>query len=265
MKYFLLLILFINSPYLFSQKININVCNETSNIAARNNCVKGYYESLLLDELLNNSKTNNISIENPEHFELKIFLDQIGNSNTQEITTDNINIEKAIKKVINRIRPLDSFKNFNSKLLSDEISIEYTFPIKDFINKKTEDTLTNKLSTPKENIPFISIEKAPIFPGCYGNSNEGLKKCMSKFVVNHVKNNFNITIARKSKLKKGTVRISVQFKINKQGYVVDVKVRAPNIELEQETLRVVKAIPRMQPGLHEGKEVNVLYSLPIIF
>lgn len=269
MKYLFSFILFFNSVFLFSQQININVCNETSNIAARNNCVKGYVESLLLDELINNPDTKNISEDNPENFKVILFIDQIGNTYLQKIETSNKHIEKAFNKVLKRIRPLESFKNFKGEMLSDEVVLEFTFPIKNFDKNEVENEESVDESTvlekEKNPVAFAVIENVPVFPGCYEESNQELKKCMSSYITKHVINNFNITIAENSELEPGVVRISTQFKINKLGYVVDVRARAPNYELESETVRVIKAIPRMTPGKQKGIEVGVLYSLPIIF
>ena len=113
-------------------------------------------------------------------------------------------------------------------------------------------------------VPFAAIDKVPTFPGCEGMSNEEAKKCMSKKIMQLVGENFNSKIGDNAGLT-GKQRIFVQFKIDKQGNVANVKARAPHPDLEAEALRVVNKIPQMQPGEHRGKKVGVLYSLPIIF
>jgi hypothetical protein len=35
--------------------------------------------------------------------------------------------------------------------------------------------------------------------------------------------------------------------------------------MEEEAIRVIKKLPRMNPGMFEGEYVNVLYGLPINF
>jgi protein TonB len=47
--------------------------------------------------------------------------------------------------------------------------------------------------------------------------------------------------------------------------VVDVRARAPHPRLEQEAIDVVKALPKMTPGMQRGQPVGVLYALPILF
>lgn len=117
----------------------------------------------------------------------------------------------------------------------------------------------------KENIHFAIIEKVPIYPGCKGTDNVTLKKCMSKKVQEYVSKNYNISIIQNSGLKSGNHKILVSFKINKKGKAVDIKAKGSIPELEIEAIRVVNSLPIMEPGIHKGKKVNVLYSLPIMF
>ena len=113
-------------------------------------------------------------------------------------------------------------------------------------------------------VPFAAIDKVPTYPGCEGLSNEEAKKCMSNKIMQLVVDNFNSKVAGNADLE-GKQRIFVQFKIDKNGEVTNVKARAPHPDLEAEALRVVNKIPQMQPGEHRGKKVGVLYSLPILF
>ena len=111
-------------------------------------------------------------------------------------------------------------------------------------------------------LPFGTIEKVPTYPGCSG-TNEELKKCMAKSIGQFVGKEFNSKVADKSLT--GKQRISVQFKIDRFGDIVNVRARAPHPSLEAEAIRVVSKLPKMKPGEQDGKTVGVLYSLPIIF
>ena len=55
------------------------------------------------------------------------------------------------------------------------------------------------------------------------------------------------------------------FKIDTEGNITGVRSRAPHPGLEAEAIRVIKTLPKMIPGKHDGKTVSVPYSLPIIF
>ncbi len=114
-------------------------------------------------------------------------------------------------------------------------------------------------------VPFAVIENVPIYPGCENAGNNAAKKqCMSEKVQKFVQKKFDTELANDLGLE-GRQRISVQFKIDRQGNVVDVRARAPHPRLEQEAIRVVKSLPKMVPGKQRGKAVGVLYALPILF
>ncbi len=114
-----------------------------------------------------------------------------------------------------------------------------------------------------DGVPFAVIEKVPTYPGCEG-TNEEMKECMSKQIRQFVGENFNTKLANKLEFT-GKQRISVQFTINKDGYVADARARAAHPDLETEALRVVSKLPKMIPGEKDGKPVGVIYALPILF
>lgn len=117
---------------------------------------------------------------------------------------------------------------------------------------------------PAPDVAFAVIEKVPVYPGCNGDDNKRLKKCMSDKISKFVATEFNVNKASKG-LKAGVHRVYVNFVINAKGKVTKVKSRAPSPALEKEAIRVIKKLPDMQAGLQEGSAVNVLYSLPITF
>ena len=114
-------------------------------------------------------------------------------------------------------------------------------------------------------LPFPKVEKVPTYPGCENLSNEEAKKCMSEKITKLISQKFNVDIANNLGLETGKKRISVQFKIDKNGDVVDIKARAPHPILEKEAIRVMGIIPSMQAGEQQGKKVTVRYNLPIVF
>ncbi len=61
-------------------------------------------------------------------------------------------------------------------------------------------------------------------------------------------------------------RVTVQFVINRDGSIVDVKVlRSPNEDLSAEAARVVKAMPKWKPARQGNKPVRQRYTLPVMF
>lgn len=61
-------------------------------------------------------------------------------------------------------------------------------------------------------------------------------------------------------------RVIVQFTIEKDGSVSDVKVvKSVHPLVDEQVVHVVSAMPAWKPGMHEGKPVRVSYSLPFRF
>ncbi len=112
---------------------------------------------------------------------------------------------------------------------------------------------------------FAGVERVPLFPGCESlKDNEQRKQCMSSEIGKLVSKKFNSGLAENLGLK-GNQRIYVSFVVNKNGQVENIQVRAPHPKLENEAKRVVKMIPKMLPASQNNKEVDVLFTLPIIF
>ena len=113
-------------------------------------------------------------------------------------------------------------------------------------------------------MPISVIENVPVYPGCERGNNAKKRKCMSDKIAHFVVKNFKTKIAERLGLT-GRQRISVIFKIDTLGNVTGVRARAPHPRLEKEAQRVINLLPKMKPGLQNGKPVIVPYSLPIIF
>lgn len=117
---------------------------------------------------------------------------------------------------------------------------------------------------PVPDVAFAVIEKVPVYPGCSGEDNESLKKCMSDNISKFVATEFNVKKASRG-LDAGIHRVYVSFLINSKGKVTKVRSRGPNAALEKEAIRVVEKLPQMEAGEQKGQKVGVLYSLPITF
>ena len=113
-------------------------------------------------------------------------------------------------------------------------------------------------------VPFSVIENVPEYPGCEKGSNTEKRKCMSAKIAKFVQRKFNTDLAGDLGLT-GKQRISVMFKIDKNGNVTSVRSRAPHPRLEKEAARVINMLPKMKPGRQRGKAVVVPYSLLITF
>lgn len=76
----------------------------------------------------------------------------------------------------------------------------------------------------------------------------------------------NITYPKESQEKGEQGRVVCRFVIAKDGTITDVEVvRGVSEALDNEAIRVIKAMPKWEPGMDKGKPVAVKYTLPVQF
>ena len=99
---------------------------------------------------------------------------------------------------------------------------------------------------------FLIVEHMPEFPG--GDI------ALRKFIAE------NIKYPEEAKAKKIQGKVFVQFVIDKEGNVVSPKIaRGADPLLDAEAIRVVKSLPKWEPGSQRGKPVNVSFTYPVTF
>jgi periplasmic protein TonB len=155
------------------------------------------------------------------------------------------------------------------EIVEDEEEIEET------VIESTETDDNEEIVEPEEvevveveedvEVPFSIIENVAVFPGCERKKNNAdRKKCMSEKISKFINKKFNTDLAADLGLT-GRQKIFVGFKVDKKGNVVNVNARAPHPELKKEMIRVIKTLPKMQPGKQRGKPVKMPFSIPVIF
>ncbi|QRM88333.1 blaR1 peptidase M56 family protein [Lacinutrix sp. WUR7] len=181
-----------------------------------------------------------------------------------------VNTDQDFDQVVEKFR--NQLQTENSTLSKEE-RIELAEYIIDELKANVEDngktssgSITASSFNSSDEVSFSEIENVPVFPGCEGEiDNKERKKCMALEISKFVNQNFNVNLANDLGLEAGKHRISVQFKVDEKGNVVEVKARAPHAKLEQEAIRIVSLLPKMKPGMHLGKAVTVPYGFPIQF
>ncbi|MEN8789033.1 MAG: energy transducer TonB [Flavobacteriaceae bacterium] len=112
-----------------------------------------------------------------------------------------------------------------------------------------------------EIIDFVLIEEVPVFPGCEDQKDK--RRCFQTMMIKHVNKNFRYP---KSAIQMGLEgRVFVQFTIEKDGSIGDIKMRGPDKILESEAGRIIEKLPPMIPGKQRGKKVRVPFTMPIVF
>ncbi len=193
----------------------------------------------------------------------KAYID-IGMINPGEIDDEEIPIIKEIKKLpppVTVIKPDIEIKEDEDDVIETVIE-----PTETSEEDKIAEVIDINVIEEEEDVdvPFPFIENVPIYPGCENGNNDSKRKCMSDKINKFVQRKFNTDLAEPLGLT-GKQRISVVFKIDKNGNVIGVRSRAPHPRLEKEAARVINLLPKMKPGKQRGVPVTVSYSLPIIF
>jgi bla regulator protein blaR1 len=107
-------------------------------------------------------------------------------------------------------------------------------------------------STDESAEPFVVVEEMPVFPG--GES--GLLKYLGE----------NIQYPESAKVKGIQGKVIIRFAIDNQGKITkEAVLKSVDPVLDEEALRVVRTLPRFEPGRQGGKAVPVWYMVPINF
>ena len=133
----------------------------------------------------------------------------------------------------------------------------------DYGDKKNATTVkfeVKKYSDDTE-VPFAVVDEAPIFPGCEDALDK--RACFNKKLQLHIGKNFSYPIAAQEAGIQG--RVSTMFTITSGGTIENIRMRGPDKSLEDEVERIIKRLPKMTPGKHKGKSVNVPFSIPVNF
>ena len=105
---------------------------------------------------------------------------------------------------------------------------------------------------PKVEQVFTAVEQMPEFPG----GQQALMKFLSS----------NIRYPQMALANDIQGRVVVKFVVEKDGSVSDVQVvRGVDKDLDKEAVRVVKSMPKWQPGKNNGQAVRCYFNLPVTF
>lgn len=165
-----------------------------------------------------------------------------------------------------KFKPVIKIPDINKIEKKKDNDEDFTETIIDVIDIDKPVELTKFIEDPiKEDVEFIAVEFAPLFPDCKGKSENELKSCFTSNIGKFVNINFNSKIAQDIGLSSGIKRIYTEFKIDDNGNVVGIRTRSIHKALEKEAARVIDLLPKMTPGKQGTRSVTIRYSLPIVF
>ncbi|MDQ3016032.1 MAG: M56 family metallopeptidase [Bacteroidota bacterium] len=151
------------------------------------------------------------------------------------------------------------------------VPVQFTMPVKfvlqsangDIKTSASEDSTKSNVvvtglsePTKKDEMPFIYVEKMPSFPGG--------SEAMYKYIYG------SIRYPAEDKQNGISGQTIVQFTVTPEGLLKDIKiVRKVSPAIDAEAVRVVESMNYMSegwiPGFHNGKPVDVVFTLPIKF
>lgn len=117
---------------------------------------------------------------------------------------------------------------------------------------------------PVAKIPFLLVQKSPVFPGCEEMQNNADRKaCLNEKIHRFIMKNFDRDIVSELHLSDQILRTQVLFTLNSEGEIVEIQAKGPHPRLEKEAVRIIGMLPKISPGRHNGQAVKVLFSIPI--
>lgn len=109
-----------------------------------------------------------------------------------------------------------------------------------------------KVEKPVEEEIFTAVEQQPDFPG--GQS------AMYKFLGENIK---YPAAAQRANV---SGRVFVKFVVEKDGSIGAVEVlKGIGFGCDEEAIRVIKSMPKWNPGRQNGKNVRVFYNMPVVY
>ena len=123
--------------------------------------------------------------------------------------------------------------------ISDSLTVEKP-PVPETISSEKQDSI------------YLVVENMPEFPGG--------RKALMKYLAD------NIKYPKDAKKRGIHGRVFVNFIVEEDGSISNVKLlRGIGSGCDEESIRVVKAMPKWIPGEHEGKKVRVSFNVPLKF
>lgn len=111
---------------------------------------------------------------------------------------------------------------------------------------------------------YQEVEQMPVFGSCPDLKGEELEKCslnnLMQFLISNMK------YPEEAKKAKVEGMVVANFVIFTSGQVGNVQIKkSVSPECDAEVVRLIKMMPNWSPGYHDGKAVNVEFSLPVKF
>lgn len=214
--------------------------------------------------------------------EIKLNLEYLADKGVLESGVDSKEYQYILLQVSNRSTGIPLINNFNVSQLKRRItmmnkkkssiftSIKYllvipvgmalllgnavqaTTSLDNFSIDGITEVMDGNQAPQKKGDVYVTVEQMPSFPG-------GLD-AQQRFIADGLK----YPVEAQAKGIQG--RVTIRYVIKSTGEISDIEViRGVDPLLDKEAIRIVKSMPKWEPGKQGGKAVDVYYTLPIVF
>ncbi len=150
------------------------------------------------------------------------------------------------------------------EVVEDDVELEEELEIQTTETDETEEVEVIEMEeeVSDEVLSFAVVESVPVFPGCEGASNNAERQqCFQTEMQRFVAKNYKFPEMARQMGIQG--RVYIDFVIEKDGRVSNVRVvRGVDDLLDDEAVRVIKALPKFQPAKQRGKPVRMSFTMP---
>ncbi|WP_430424175.1 energy transducer TonB [Maribacter litoralis] len=246
-----------DSTYFPQEEIIIDECADALD---KNDCLSRKIEDEVLNVLKDLFKKRNQEIDTLKTG-ITFELNDLNQINEERIYT-SINDKKINKKF---------YKNLNKRIANLHVlrvdnKKPATYRPKYFLNFDylISDNQLNKIPI-DSNCAFKGgiIEEPPLFQNQARVNNLTDRRTFNSLIQLHIGSHFNYP--KKAIAQNISGRVSIIFYVDKEGNVGNIRTRGPSPILENEAIRIISLLPKLQPGLQNGSPVKVPYSIPINF
>jgi periplasmic protein TonB len=223
----------------------------------------GLVASLFLAYFVLELETEKKTFEEPYKRVPPIELSQVDFDHRITIEKKPVQNQAAKPEPIIVPKPIDQLQIIDDSELEDLVDIKNIV----FINPSPDDESLNIPNpSPKPKIhEMATLDAKPTFMACAHLKGEAREKCFKEQLAVFFRKNLNYPEAAQNSGTQGTVL--VEFIVSNQGTITSVKPlrKALSPDLEKEALKAVSKLPKMSPGISNGKAVDVRYVLPVSF
>jgi TonB family protein len=168
---------------------------------------------------------------------------------------DNVTVLKSVHPLLDAeaVRVISAMPRWSPGLVDGKpVRVRTRIPVTFGKTSARHDTISTDATTSKDKEDALKTHKQPSFPG----GSDALKKYLSE----------NLRYPEDAQKAGIQGNVTICFIVEK-----DCSISCPEIEkplhpsLNEEAMRIVKEMPRWEPGMNKGKPISAKYHLPILF